>query len=259
MKKELLHFIEWKKISEEKVESTLENAAAWGVKNLVAHPYWFRDGKEFYVEKMAKRLEKFGLRATACHALWGEGNDFIQFDEAVWQNMARRHKAFFDELSVLNVSTYTVHLGWFKDINSPRAFERLRRTVDALLPAAEKNGITLALENSSEPVPVIYQLSDLVRAYDSKYVGLCFDAGHANCYQNGVKNTLEIMRRDIVTCHLHDNYGSFDDHNPPGNGNINWQELDALLDSLPRLHHAETESGEWDQESWKKFCTACGK
>lgn len=259
MKKELLHFIEWKKVPEEKVEAVLADAAAWGVKNLVAHPVWFRDGKEFYVEKMAKRLERFNLRATACHALWGVGNDLLQFDEAVWQNMVRRHRAFFDELSVLNVSTYTIHLGWIEDIDSAKAFELLRRTVDALLPAAEKNKIALALENSSEPVPVIYQLSDLVRAYDSKYVGLCFDAGHANCYQNGVKNTLEIMRDGIVTCHLHDNYGGFDDHNPPGGGNVDWQELDALLDTLPRLHHAETESGDWDQESWQKFCTACGK
>jgi sugar phosphate isomerase/epimerase len=259
MKKELLHFIEWKKIPEEKVESTLADAVSWGVKNLVAHPRWFRDGSERYVDKMAKRLQNFGLRATACHALWGEGNDFIQFDENIRLDMIRRHQAFLDELSALNVSTYTVHLGWFENIDPDRAFEVLRRTVDAMLPAAEKNGITLALENSGEAVPVISRLADMVKAYNSKSVGLCFDAGHANCYQNSVKNTLEIMRDGIVTCHLHDNYGSFDDHNPPGDGNMDWQELNNLLDSLPNMHHAETESGYWDHSSWQKFCTACGK
>ena len=91
MKKELLHFIEWKNIPEEKVESTLDDAVSWGVKNLVAHPRWFRDGSERYVDKMAKRLQNFGLRATACHALWGEGNDFIQFDENIRLDMIRRH------------------------------------------------------------------------------------------------------------------------------------------------------------------------
>ena len=259
MKKELLHFVEWKKIPEEKVESTLAEVAAWGVKNLVAHPVWFRDGSERYVEKMAKRLEKFDLRSTACHALWGAGNDLIQLDESVWREMVRKHLAFFDELAILNVSSYTIHLGWQKDLDNAANCEAIRRTVDALLPGAEKNRIALALENSAEPLDMIQQLADLVRSYDSEFVGMCFDAGHANCYQKGVKKTLEIMSKDIVTCHLHDNFGTFDDHNPPGNGNMDWQELDALLDALPRLHHAETESGEWDQLSWQKFCKACGK
>lgn len=254
MKKELLHFVEWKKIPEEKVESTFADLQSWGVENIVAHPFWFRDGKERYVEKMARQLERFNLRATACHALWGAGNDMVEFDETAWREMIRRHQAFLDELAVLNVSTYTIHLGWRMDINDPeKNFTAIRRTVDALLPAAMKNHITLALENSAEPEDVIEQLADTVKAYNSEFVGLCFDSGHANCYQNGIKNTLEIMRDSIVTCHLHDNYGSFDDHNPPGRGNTNWQELTTLLDSLPRLHHAETESGEWDQDSWNRF------
>ena len=256
MKKELLHFVEWKKVPEEKVEATLADVAGWGVKNIVAHPVWFRDGRERYVEKMAKRLERFNLRATACHALWGAGNDMIQFDETMWKEMIRKHLAFLDELSAINVSTYTIHLGWSKDMDIAQSFDSVRRTVDALLPGAEKNHITLALENSAEPEAMIQILADIVAGYRSKFVGMCFDAGHANCYQNGVERTLEIMRKDIVTCHLHDNYGSFDDHNPPGGGNLDWQRLTALLDSLERLHHAETESGEWDQLSWQKFYSA---
>lgn len=254
MKKELIHFIEWRKVTEDKVESTLADAASWGVKNIVAHPIWFKDGAERYVDKMAKRLAAAGLRATACHALWGENNDCIQRDESIFQRMIRRHSAFLDELSALNVSTYTMHLGILPEDDLDEAFGQLRRTVDALLPAAERNRIALALENSGEPMPVIRKLADLVTGYQSEFVGMCFDAGHANCYQGTVRETLEVMQDGIVTCHLHDNYGSFDDHNPPAGGNIDWDELTDLLDNLPRLHHAETESGDWDEASWKKFC-----
>jgi len=254
MKKELLHFVEWRKIPEEKVEATLAELPDWGVRNIVAHPCWFRDGKERYVDKMAERLNRFGLRATACHALWGGNNDCIQPDEAVKKEMLRKHLVFMDELSVLGISTYTLHLGYKPEDDVDKDFELLRGTVDALLPGAEKNRISLALENSAEPIPVIRRLAEMVRSYDSDYVGLCFDCGHANCYQKSVAKTLEIMRDGIVTCHLHDNYGSFDDHNPPASGNINWTELTSGLDSLPRMHHAETESGEWGRESWEKFC-----
>ena len=259
MKKELLHFVEWKKIPEEKVEATLADLQSWGVKNIVAHPFWFRNGAENYVGKMAARLQSFGLRSTACHALWGVGNDCLQYDESVWQSMVRKHQDFLSELTQLGVSTYTIHLGFKHGDEAKNIFPLLRRTVDALLPAAEKNRITLALENSSEPVPVITELNEMVSSYRSEFLGLCYDSGHANCYQNGVVATLEIMRKNIVTCHLHDNYGNFDDHNPPGGGNLDWAQLDALLDTLPRLHHAETESGDWDQASWNKFCAACGK
>ena len=37
MKKELVHFVEWKKIPEETVESVLADLQSWGVKNIVAH------------------------------------------------------------------------------------------------------------------------------------------------------------------------------------------------------------------------------
>lgn len=253
MKKELLHFVEWKKVPEEQVEATLADLQAWGVRNIVAHPVWFRGGQVRYVEKMAERLERFGLRATACHALWGGANDCIQKDEAVRQEMIQKHKAFLDELAALGVSTYTMHLGGGAWSDPETNFGLLRRTVDALLPCAEKNRIALALENSAEPPEVIRKLADLVRDYRSDFVGMCYDCGHANCYQKGVAATLEIMRDGIVTCHLHDNYGEHDDHEIPGMGNIDWPQLVGLLDTLPRLHHGETESGNWGEEAWRRF------
>lgn len=256
MKKELIHFVEWKKIPEEQVEPTLAELQEWGVTNIVAHPNWFRDGAERYVEKMAKRLNRFGLLSTACHALWGGVNDCIQPDFAVRREMIRKHTAFMDELAVLGVSTYTLHLGYDMNADMETNFALLRRTVEVLLPAAERNRITLAIENSAEPLPVIRRLAETVREYRTEFVRLCYDSGHANCYQKSVAETLDIMREGIVTCHLHDNNGSFDDHNPPGGGSIDWSELSRLLAGLPRLHHMETESGAWDRESWEKFCRA---
>ena len=254
MKKELIHFVEWKKITEEKVEHTLAELRDWGVKNIVAHPVWFRDGSEHYVEKMAERLTRFGLKSTACHALWGDGNDCIIPDSGEWAEMIRKHGHFLRELTALGVTTYTIHLGWYADRTAAWNFNLLRKTLDALLPICEETSITLALENSAEPFDAIVQLAEMVKQYHHDFLGMCYDCGHANCYQKSVVKTLEVMRNDIVTCHLHDNYGEHDDHNPPSGGNIDWPELTRLLDTLPRLHHGETESGEWDRTSWEKFC-----
>ena len=107
MKKELIHFVEWKKIPEEKVESALAELRDCGVKNIVAHPVWFRDGKEHYVRKMAERLDRFSLKSTACHALWSDGNDCIIPDPEMWTDMICRHRDFLcyrDESSLLDCS-----------------------------------------------------------------------------------------------------------------------------------------------------------
>lgn len=254
MKKELIHFVEWKKIPEEKVESALAELRDWGVGNIVAHPVWFRDdGQERYVEKMVERLNRFGLKAPACHALWSEGNDCIIADPDVWSDMIRRQSLFLRELTALEVSTYTIHLGWYMDKSADWNFDRLRKTVDALLPVCEETRTVLALENSAEPFEVIVRMGEMVKQYRHEYLGMCFDSGHANCYQKSVEKTLEAMRENIVTCHLHDNFGEHDDHNPPGAGNIDWPGLTRLLDGLPRLHHAETEAGEWGRAVWETF------
>ena len=259
MKKDLIHFVRWEKVPEDQVEYVFSQLPLWGVKNIVSHPKWFRDGTESHIEKIAGFLEKNGLCSTACHALWGNGNDCIIPDQNAWADMIRRQSLFLKQLQALHVTTYTIHLGYMSDLSDDDNFSILKRSVDALLPVCESTGITLALENSAEPVPVIEKVGDLIAEYGNQYLGMCFDCGHANCYQGGVIKTLDVMRKHVVTCHLHDNYGSFDDHNPPGGGNIDWFSLNEQLGTLPRLHHAETESGDWDEESWKKFCRACGK
>ena len=259
MKKELLHFVEWKKIPEDRIEPVMADLARWGVKNIVAHPFWFREDAGGYVRKIAGLLDQYGLKSTACHALWGDGNDCIIPDSGAWTEMIRRHRLFLHDLMQLGVTTYTIHLGWHADQPMDWNFAQLRKTVDALLPVCEETSIALALENSAEPFDAVVRLSEMVRQYSNEYLGMCFDCGHANCYQKSVSGTLEAMRDGIVTCHLHDNFGQHDDHEVPGHGCIDWTELDRLLDTLPRLHHAETESGDWSETAWRQVCRTLGK
>ena len=259
MKKELIHFIRWEKVEEKDVEKVLAELPGWGVENIVAHPKWFRADGESYIKKIQRLLEKYRLRSTACHALWGVGSDCINPDPDIQADMIRRQSVFLRELQILNVKTFTIHLGYCKEISAEKNLSLLEKTLDSLLPVCEETSITLALENATEPLDVLQQMEEIIQKYHHPNLGSCFDSGHANCYSGGVSKIIEIMKNNIVTCHLHDNYGKGDDHNPPGEGNINWQEMDTILDSLPRLYHAETESGIWDKRSWNTFCSVLGK
>lgn len=249
---ELIHFVEWKKVTDENFEETLADVASWGVKNLVAHPLWGMKEEENpgAWEKIITSLRKFNFAASACHAYWGPGKDISPEDPETLKEIVPAHIRFFEKLAMIDVKTYTMHIAMKKGDR----WGTIRKALEELLPAARKNNIILALENGDEPGSSHRELSEFIKSFNDPFLGVCFDTGHANCYGDREwKSTVDILGEHIVTCHLHDNYGTFDDHNPPGEGNLNWAEMCAALKSLPRICHAETESGNWSRESWERF------
>ncbi len=254
--KTLVHFVEWKKVPDEAFASTLARIRSFGVTDIVAHPVWgLREQREKgYLEAAAEQIRLAGLRTPACHAFWGEGFDLGCRDEKRRGEAMREHCRFLRQLAPMGVKTYTLHLGIGENDGSASAWDRIRKSLDELLPAAEETSIALALENGSETEEDLHRLSALAEEYAHPRIGFCFDTGHANCYAPaGLFPTLELMKANIVTYHMHDNYGSFDDHNPPGAGNIDWARLIPALRSCPRLLHAETEAGDWGGSSWEQF------
>ncbi len=251
-KKTLVHFVEWRKIGDEELERTLNEVRSWGVTDIVAHPVWgLADQlKKGRLKEIAQMIASADLRTPACHAFWGPRFDLGCPDETRRSEAMKEHRDFLYGLAPMGVKTYTLHLGMAEGGD----WGQIRKSVEELLPAAEETSIILALENGSEPVEELRRLAAFARKYNHPQIGFCFDTGHANCYSTlGLFPTLELMKPDIVTCHMHDNYGSFDDHNPPGGGNTDWEKLIPELKSCPRLLHAETESGDWSQSSWKQF------
>ena len=253
----LVHFVEWKKIPEEKVDSYFRDLVQWGATSIVAHPLWgkLQIQNKKYIRQMAVRLRDAGLVTPACHAFWGPGYDLFCEDESLRRKNMEEHRVFLKELTELQVKTYTIHLGSGPDRDKALAcYDSIRRSVDELLPCCEECGIVLAMENGNDSMETLELLADLVKSYDSPYAGICFDTGHAHCYTKDWKNALDLLRPWIATCHMHDNYGSFDDHNPPGEGDLPWKELIRELKNCPVLEHAETESGNYGKESWEEFC-----
>ena len=252
----LVHFVEWKKVNDADLEKVLNDLLSWGVTDIVAHPVWgLRDQREpGFMDKITRLIAKTGLNTPACHAFWGDPYDLFQADEERRREAMKEHARFLRQLAPLGVKTYTLHLGGAGPTSSELKWQQIRRSVDELLPAAEETGIALALENSAEPMNDLRRLAALGKEYAHPRIGFCFDTGHANCYAaDGLFPTLALMRENIVTCHMHDNYGSFDDHDPPGGGNIDWTALIPALKDCPRMLHAETESGDWSRPAWGRF------
>ena len=134
--------------------------------------------------------------------------------------------------------------------------------MEELLPVAERYGVTICIENIWFPTNTFDELIGHYKYFNSPYLGMCYDAGHANLVRS-VSNdpeqavniafgqlkmppqwdfeVLEKMLPYIVNCHLHDNDGMRDRHWTPFNGNIDWEKTMKLLAKAPNLRCLQNE------------------
>ena len=242
---ELIFAVEWQKISPELHGDILRAVRDAGVKKLVLGS-GVRD-KEFFetgkVDKLLEAVEENGLHFAAAHGLWSADNDLNWPDEKGRKIMVGCQKEFIAFAASVGCRTYTLHPGVaYMRYDRDLLWDKVRRSVEALLDEAEKNNIIIALENN-----VIMnlgidcaELADFIDTFDSPFLGACFDSGHANAVSD-VLESFDALSRHVVTAHLHDNDGTGDQHRMPYEGNIPWGELMKKLSAAPRLVHVESE------------------
>ncbi len=106
--------------------------------------------------------------------------------------------------------------------------QRLRAEAEVIA-AAWQAGIHFALENGSTLAQMEYVIA-LVDALGPRIAGVCVDTGHANIGgELGAPRALRMAGQRLITTHLQDNHGRHDEHVPPGDGNIDWEEAALAL------------------------------
>jgi sugar phosphate isomerase/epimerase len=153
-------------------------------------------------------------------------------DRAIVSVVRDRHSAALAASIESGAEYYIAHTNFnplIRDLSYRKSWTE--RTLDFWLPLADKAGkenVTICLENVWEPVPDIQ--AELIMAGNHPHLRATFDNGHVLVFSDipAVKwvKTLGPM---LAHCHLHDNFGEIDEHNPIGRGNENWPQLIAAL------------------------------
>ena len=214
---------------------------------------------------------QYGITIGDVHAPYGMNFDLDLLQPERRKQMIEEHTYLLERLGHYGIKTYTMHIGAVPWCATPPAVEmpELRKnaldTLEKLLPAAEKAGITICIENAFEPVDSADEVLFYIKHFDHKNIRCCFDCGHANIMRktgkdlSGYKKEFhEIVWRNsltlsddefakmapyIVTCHLHDNDGYNDAHTLPGTGTVNWDILmNDLFTKCPLLQSIQNES-----------------
>jgi sugar phosphate isomerase/epimerase len=121
-----------------------------------------------------------------------------------------------------------------RDSSKARHLDSLLSSLDRLVPAAEKQGVLLGLENRYHyhELPGLDDFKVIFDTFKGAPIGYWHDIGHAHANEAlGLiprGSLLQSYSDQLIGIHLHDAVG-LDDHIPPGSGEIKFKALKPFL------------------------------
>lgn len=213
-------------------------------------------------------MNNSGLTFVDAHAQFQRDTHFTVRDDVRPQAVARQ-RFELEVMADFGVTAGCYHIG--KNSETPgmsiaEGQDCAKKTLELLLPEAEKLGITVCIENIFNPMCRVSFLMEMIKTFPTPALGFCYDCAHANLMENGKGNPDSVMYKrwaeggaapediewetdvlgtmlpHIVMCHLHDNNGLLDEHKLPGDGNMDvLSVMKTLNSSAPRLQSMQSE------------------
>lgn len=197
------------------------------------------------LRKLRKLVDSLGLEVSVHGPIW-DMNPASYYSEV--RDLAfRQLKKAIDTCSHLGGEIVVMHPGRCptpqleKTLSAAKS--RFVNFTSEVLRYAKESGVKLTLENFplSDEVPYSYprQMITLARKLDG--LGITFDIGHAfigKCRQKvrdperEIAEEIKLVGKYLTNVHIHDNHGGWDEHLPPGEGDINFRPLVRALKEL---------------------------
>ncbi len=230
-------------------EEAVEALRAEGVTALEPGPSFLLGYEEAAVERNGKRYREAGIRLYTCHAPFGGDNDLSQLDEQGRTRAVAVHKETLRRAALAGVECIVIHPGGRTEPEHKlRRLDRLRASLATLLETAEQTGVRMALENMlpggvGDECRVVRGIVD---EFDSRFLGVCLDVGHAHITGEGASAALANMRDRIIAFHLQDNDGGRDIHLQPPYGTIDWSAFAPEFCAMDFQFPAAVEARPWN-------------
>ena len=189
-------------------------------------------GEDFYRE-LANHAEEVGIAISQAHAPFPSSCDDEEKNAEIFKRIVTGMKNAAALGAPMIVVHPCVHLDFDVEGNPERLFEYNLNFYKSLIPYAEKFGIKIAIENicrdSITSTPE--RLNRLYDALDNPVFTICFDVGHALLAGVDPAGAIRTLGKRLVggCTHIHDNFGTGDNHTLPFYGAINWEEVMKAL------------------------------
>jgi len=184
-----------------------------------------------YLDEMKRKFKKNNIEVVSMHMPTnGVDISLIEEYERVWSVREIEKTAL--ALLRLGGSILVVHPGSkIKDKNMrKKRREKSEKSLEEILKFCEYWEIKVALENTlpGKTGDNINEILELVKKFNSKYLGICLDTGHCNItsslyHHANVVDCLPKIKDYLCHLHVHDNLGKNDEHLLPYEGSIDWE------------------------------------
>lgn len=180
--------------------------------------WWEDEIGEWLISRfeMARRAEEAELKVFNIHMAGTDDNAIWSSDRSTREHHLKSFYQTIEEIAALGYHNLVMHLCERGDVPAPGI--DLLHSMEALLPVAEANKMTLSLENTwrADYLEYVWQAFPGV-----KELGFCFDSSHAN-----LKDQFYLLENHggrLSALHLSDNDGSADQHRLPFDGEIDFE------------------------------------
>ena len=283
MEKDFSYFFDWNNFQAFNMqERMLAEFAANGANNIVLTSFLLERlvSEPNFVFAIKDSMNRKGLKFVGCHGLWSGVKDLACEDRHFWKKSIEDHKRALGYAADFGCKTYVMHVGalccYYRPYDEQQIRDLACKSLEALIPTAEKEGIIIAVENSFEPTNAADEVLYYINKFPTPTVGVCYDSGHANImtgvgkdpakygndllrpWDNNIifeDHTLEKLAPHIVTAHLHDNNGYSDQHHFPGTGTTDWDNILSGLANCPRIEEMQIEVSAQCNLSVRELCT----
>ena len=204
------------------------------------------------IEAMKGRLEQQKLQLASLHAPTSKDasamrESGIPLSVCEVERVRRieamdEFKRAIDVAEELPFPRMVLHMGGSREAADPRKRDAAFSTLEHLVLHAKHIGVTLCVENTTSEMGQ----PEYLRAFvdETRLTGLRFnfDVGHAFLSDGEeaerIAKAFEPMRELVASVHLHDNHGEKDEHLPPYDGSIDWQNAISVLNTAPEKNLA---------------------
>lgn len=136
-----------------------------------------------------------------------------------------------------------VHLGLGDEKWNTRAIDDSLTALEHLKAFSGPLGVQLLLENLNNDVATPEHLAEIVRVGHFDSIGFCLDTGHAHLLEpqresshepakSGIARAFEAFGDRLRELHLHDNRGTRDEHLWPGDGTVDFADVQSRAAGL---------------------------
>lgn len=187
------------------------------------------------VKRAARRMDDLSIEPYSFHAPFAEHIDITAINSDQRDVALREIMLAAEAAATMRARYLVIHPGPEHTGRPPceEWFTRMENAVSVLNKVARRChelGVACVLENKL-PHLLFGNTSDILwilGGLNTVNIGTCLDTGHA--YLSGdLYNVMHKLGGHLDMIHANDNCGSYDDHKPPGEGNIDWERLLAEL------------------------------